>query len=442
VDGEIGRFRFAIHDVVDSEEKVLFHGYTCLPQRHGKAYYGTVGFKEISMIYGTVRQSYRNASSLLNRIRQQEVGGTPTTTLRDATEAEGEKISNFLKKKSDRLLLQAGFSREGMPSIDNETVKRSTAETTAQEETDRLQGRPDIDIARQKVTAEMTRLGMSDAQKEEMEKNLKEEKYERAEEVINIHVDGVGVKKQKETRVKPSQKRKEELESHESKKKKRETVQNIVAHVEWGERGYTLSGSAILQVMLFVLAALLDNGIAHCCLRCFTDGERCLKEVVVGLFAWHKGFRLLLDWHHLPKKCKEKLSSACNSKEARNRHAKQLISLLWFGLVDSAIAYIQAIPPSEIKSRTALNELIGYLERNRTGIPCYAMRRHLHLRNSSNPAERSNNLVTARRQKNNGMSWSTDGSHGLTALTTLVVNGQQSKWLHEREITYEFKKAA
>ena len=45
----------------------------------------------------------------------------------------------------------------------------------------------------------------------------------------------------------------------------------------------------------------------------------------------------------------------------------------------------------------------------------YAMRSKLGLPNSSNPAERCNNLVTARRQKHHGMSGSEKGSYALTS---------------------------
>jgi hypothetical protein len=57
---------------------------------------------------------------------------------------------------------------------------------------------------------------------------------------------------------------------------------------------------------------------------------------------------------------------------------------------------------------------------------------------SSNPVERSNNLVTARRQKHNGMSWSKAGSHALTALNAVVLNGGVQQWVRQREIAFEF----
>jgi hypothetical protein len=105
---------------------------------------------------------------------------------------------------------------------------------------------------------------------------------------------------------------------------------------------------------------------------------------------------------------------------------------MWFGLTDKARAYLQAIPATDIKDPDLIVRLIGYLDRNRKSMPCYAMRAKLKLPNSSNPVERSNNLVTAKRQKHQGMSWSEDGSYALTSLNALAVNNVVPQWLQNR----------
>jgi len=71
------------------------------------------------------------------------------------------------------------------------------------------------------------------------------------------------------------------------------------------------------------------------------------------------------------------------------------------------------------------------------------MRAKLNLPNSSNPVERSNNLVTAKRQKHHGMSWSANGSHALTSLNALTVNGVARQWLQNRrfDLTWAAKAA-
>ena len=76
------------------------------------------------------------------------------------------------------------------------------------------------------------------------------------------------------------------------------------------------------------------------------------------------------------------------------------------------------------------------MERNRSIIPCYALRRELGLRNSSNVGEKYNDLVVSDRQKHNGMSWSPDGSGALAALATLVRNDQHDAWFRTGQIRF------
>jgi len=72
------------------------------------------------------------------------------------------------------------------------------------------------------------------------------------------------------------------------------------------------------------------------------------------------------------------------------------------------------------------------------------MRRKLKLPNSSNPVERCNNLVTARRQKHHGMSWSKNGSYALTALSAVTLNNATVQWVEHRKLplTWVKKKVA
>jgi hypothetical protein len=79
------------------------------------------------------------------------------------------------------------------------------------------------------------------------------------------------------------------------------------------------------------------------------------------------------------------------------------------------------------------------VERNRNAMPCYALRCQLRLPYSrAIRSSASGNRVTARRQKHNGMSWSKAGSHTLTALNTVVLNGSVQRWVRQHEIALEF----
>jgi hypothetical protein len=221
-------------------------------------------------------------------------------------------------------------------------------------------------------------------------------------------------------------------------------VVNTVARIEQGSRRFTLSAGSLGQVLRFVLAFLLHNDLLGGRLHLFSDGYRSLQDTLVAFFAWHPRVWLVLDWYHVVKKFKEDLSRACRTREVRNRHLVSLVRLLWYGLVNEACHYLDAIPSADVKEPASIERLRKYLQRNERAIPCYALRRRLGLRNGSSSVESANNQVTARRQKRNGMSWSEAGSHALTALSVLVCNQCEDIWVREHTIPLRFvdKKAA
>jgi len=70
-----------------------------------------------------------------------------------------------------------------------------------------------------------------------------------------------------------------------------------------------------------------------------------------------------------------------------------------------------------------LDEWITYLEARRTAIPCCRERHHQCQYIGSGQAEKANDLLVARRQKNQGMHWSEETSVALMRLRTLRLNG-------------------
>ena len=131
---------------------------------------------------------------------------------------------------------------------------------------------------------------------------------------------------------------------------------------------------------------------------------------------------------------------AMKGKVLRNKVLDHIIPLLWHGKVETAIAYLQGLNTGDIKNQDEIKRLISYFERNRSYLPCYALRQKLGLRVSSNRGEKANDLAVSTRQKHNGMSWSTSGSTSLATVTTLHLNNEQSGWLLNRKISFQFKK--
>ena len=217
-------------------------------------------------------------------------------------------------------------------------------------------------------------------------------------------------------------------------------VNNTVAHIQNGAaKTYTLNTHTITQMMIIVLAFVLHNGLMSMpgSLVFFTDGARNLRSAIQDMFSFLP-FKIILDWHHLEKKCKNLLSMAIDGKQIKSQILSELLAWLWLGKVDQAVGLLSNIKQDMIKNKKELENLINYFERNRSCIPCYALRQKLGLRVSSNLVEKANDLVVSNRQKHKGMSWSADGSTSLATLTTVRRNSEDMHWLLKHDISFTF----
>ena len=133
---------------------------------------------------------------------------------------------------------------------------------------------------------------------------------------------------------------------------------------------------------------------------------------------------------------------AINGKQVKNQLLSELLAWLWLGKVDQAREILRNVKENTIKNKKELENLINYFDRNRSCIPCYALRKMLGLRVSSNPVEKANDLVVSNRQKHNGMSWSADGSTSLATLTAVRRNSEDRNWLLNHDISFQFDAGA
>lgn len=408
VDGEVGRFTFKTHSVEVGGRVTYNTAKSLFPELNGEEWYKTSGFKEIGMIYGTTEESYRKTANLINRVRQQE-GATPSRSLRENTEAEGAKVIDFVERKTTEILKESNFTEEGMPKDQSEEYRKETTLLPAEE-----------------VKKAIEACSLSPEEQREVEKNPVG--YEDPEQTANISVDDVGVKKQKEERGTEDKGDKEAG--------KREYVHNTIAHVQKGEKSYTINGSSIISVLRMVIGFLLNNDLLRYRLQFFVDGQKTLHAAILKMFSWFSNIGIILDWYHLQEKCKMRLSMAMKGRHVRNDTLKKVMRFLWYGMVDKAIEYLRELDEDLIKNRDELKKLIDYIERNRSYIPCYAVRKKLGLRNSSNIGEKMNDLVVSNRQKHNGMSWSKVGSVALASLTAIKRNKEYEKWFEEGDLEF------
>jgi hypothetical protein len=184
------------------------------------------------------------------------------------------------------------------------------------------------------------------------------------------------------------------------------------------------------------MAFCFSNNLIATGLQFFTDRYRMLNKAILKVFSWYRNIGIILDWYHLRKKCKQKLSMAMKGREIRNEVLEQLLPMLWHGLTDKVINFLNETQTSMIKNQTRMAELISYLERNKPYIPCYEIRKQLGLNNSSAIGEKMNNLIVAERQKHNGMGWSKQGSVVLASITALKRNNESRKWFEDKELDF------
>ena len=188
--------------------------------------------------------------------------------------------------------------------------------------------------------------------------------------------------------------------------------------------------------MTIVVAFLLHNALFWGTpMVFFIDGADDLKGSIIYIFGW-LSIKIVLDWYHLAKKCRSRLSMALKGKKVVHDVIKRLFLLLWHGKVEAAIEYLRSLDDTKVRNFKEIEMLIAYLERNRAYIPCYALRGALGLRLSSNLGEKANDLVVAQRQKHKGMSWSQAGSPALSNLTALFVNNEAYNWTVRRELNF------
>jgi hypothetical protein len=401
----VGRFSFQTHSIEKDGEKIYNTASSIFPSKRGNEKYKTSGFKEISMILGTTQDSYRETTFLINRMRHQE-GATPVRTLQDNTEKEGVKILEFLEKKTKAIFEKNNFTEGGEPKNPEDYANKDV-----------------VLVPEEEVKKAIEECGVSPEKKAEIEKNPV--CYECPTQTVNISLDFVEVKGQKEERsVKEN-----------PKSKKRKKVQNTIAHIQKGSEFYNVNGYNLLSTIRIILGFLINNDLLkYYRLQFFMDGEKQLYTGVLAAFAWFSNIGIILDWYHLEKKCKELLSMAMKGRKIRNEVLGELMPLLWYGMVDKAIEYLNKLNEELIKNQEIRDKLINYIKRNQPYIPCYAVRKKLGLRNSSNRGEKINDLIVSDRQKHKGMSWSKTGSVALATLTSLKRNKEYATWFEEGDL--------
>ena len=103
------------------------------------------------------------------------------------------------------------------------------------------------------------------------------------------------------------------------------------------------------------------------------------------------------------------LKSGKSNKKMRGQIMGNLMNILWVGNVVGAIEYLTELPCNYVKSEENRQKLIRYLQNKESVIACYAVRRRLGLRISSNVVEKANDLTGCKTSETSGhelvLSW-------------------------------------
>jgi hypothetical protein len=382
----------------------------------GKGLYRTRYFRRTALFCSCTDLSFRKTVEQFNQARQQ-TGATGLRTMNNAAQHEARSVMQHLERRADELLPETHFDAEGRPTF--------RLEPEAPEECLLSES-----VVAHAISQCVVENAGGDILVEELAGNPVS--CENPAPTAAVSIDDVGVKKQKPSR-KPGA----------GRPPGRKKAWTTVAHVQHAGATYTLTAPSVAAVLRLVCALLVASGLRDAVLLFFTDGQRSLKDTIFEFWSVRGRVSLILDWYHLQRKCRELGSLGLKgSIAAKKVHIQELRRLLWYGLVDRAKAYIDGLPPEAVRKPEVLEQIKGYLERNRSHIPCYALRSKLGLRCSSNRVEKENDVVVAHRQKKNGMAWSEDGSHALGILTAVRRNGEVDNWLRDGRLAFRLPKAA
>ena len=386
------------HQIKTQEGKIIYDtGSGYFEPVQPKERYRSSRYNELVLDYST-DTSYRKIEGRINRIRQQEEG-SKTTTIRNVTEREGQAMNFQMKKQAWDALEQNGFTIDG--EKEEETPMQSL-DTGHMDEAAVMGAAEELGLA--------GRINMGE--------------YEDPEQTVNISVDDVGVKRQVSTRPDADE------------KGGRKYVYQTIVHVARQTGSYILNGHNQRDALIMLLGFLLSNGLLWTnSLVFYMDGDTTLLGSIKKVFGFLP-IKIILDWYHLDKKLKERLSMGMAGYKLRNKFLEQLRPLLWMGDVGAAVSLLRSLPEKQVKSPEHIQKLIEYLCRNQPYIPCYALRAKLGLCNSSNRGEKANDLAVADRQKHNGMSWSKDGSVALASICAASQNNELLNWVSSRSLDF------
>ena len=249
--------------------------------------------------------------------------------------------------------------------------------------------------------------------------------YDRQSEEVLLLADGIQVKEQAAKRQKRSERRAEEKHSRSFAPTHLVMLAKATGGYEYISEllpGESQSDGFLAQQVRRQIISQYGQRETPLNLVAITDGATTLRLLLQAIFGLT--VTIILDWYHLEKKVNELMSMIAHNKEEKEKHLQTLLALLWRGLTNQALAYLQTLTP---KNAAQLLVLQTYLQKHQTEIIDYQRRQQAGKVIGSGRMEKGCDLVIGHRQKKKGMSWSLMGSRSLALLKVAELNKQWSQ---------------
>lgn len=380
------------------------------------------------------RSSYRDAEDISNGLLRRSADDLFSfRTLQDTVCREGRRAGREMEKMARRELRMYGF--------DPETGKPGEGVTLSETLTDpRISEADREEMARRMLEA----MELYNSTTQEPDEQVSWEAYAESIESIPdstvvLCVDEVGVHQQKETRRKAEAPRPAASGYKKDAREGRHYEETTVVYLRSKEGTYRFAAGNVLNAVLLAFGFMLHwNMLQDRDLMIFSDGANNIKNVIGDVFSF-RPYTLNLDWFHLRKHCYEVLTMALHggkpNKERNEEIRYHFDKKLFAGNTEAAKHYLDALDPSVVRNQGKIDELKAYLDRKKSGIYPYAIRKQMGIINSSNQGEKSNDLVVAQRCKHNGMSWTGCGVNGMRNVNLVILN-REKDWYETHEMTF------
>jgi hypothetical protein len=226
-----------------------------------------------------------------------------------------------------------------------------------------------------------------------------------------IFVDGIGVKKQSESRV-SSKSTSVKIEDDTENANNRVNTNVVLLEKKAGYFEHITSvidqkGEELLPLSDIVKSKVIQeygNDAEAVNFVAITDGAKNIRTMLIALF----GDRLviILDWYHHCPKVRELMSMIAKNKSEKIEHLEFLLNHLWHGRTEEVLNYLRT--KIKAKNEGKLQELITYIEKHHEEIIDYDRRKKAGKEVGLEPEQAEDEFVQ-NQQSSNTKTVDTDG---------------------------------